>query len=340
MIELSLNAGIPCFIFAVAVIALAGPRLAAVADRIADQTGLGEAITGSLFLGAATSLPGTVVVIFSAAIDRPEFALATAVGGIPAQSAFLGIADLAYRRANLEHAAASHSNMLMAALLLMLLAMPLFAATGPDLTIANIHAVTPLMVVVYVTGLLVIRRSSSRPMWEPRQTSETVEDEPDISTRPTLLKWSLLRFLVFGTLTGAAGWLMAVSALNISEKTGLDETIVGGIFVAISTSIPELVTAISAVRRGALTLAVADIIGGNAYDAVVLAVADISYRGGSIFHAAGNSAVFLLGWSILMSTVIMFGLLRRERSGFANIGLEGLLLIALFIGGAVVLTST
>jgi cation:H+ antiporter len=40
------------------VICLAGARLAALADTLADRTGMGEIIAGAVFVGASTSLPG------------------------------------------------------------------------------------------------------------------------------------------------------------------------------------------------------------------------------------------------------------------------------------------
>ena len=83
-----------------------------VADRLADLTGLGEAVFGAALLGASTSLPGAVASIFMAAAGRADLAVGNAVGGIAAQTAFLVFADLAFRRANLEHAAASVPNMI------------------------------------------------------------------------------------------------------------------------------------------------------------------------------------------------------------------------------------
>jgi cation:H+ antiporter len=48
------------FVVAVLVIAFAGTKIARVADRLADATGLGEAFVGALFLGGSTSLAGIV----------------------------------------------------------------------------------------------------------------------------------------------------------------------------------------------------------------------------------------------------------------------------------------
>lgn len=82
-----------------------------VADRLADKTGLGEAVVGALFLGGSTSLPGIVTSVTTAAGGHAELAISNAWGGIAAQTAFLGLADIVYPKANLEHAAASAANL-------------------------------------------------------------------------------------------------------------------------------------------------------------------------------------------------------------------------------------
>ena len=55
---MGLTAAIVVFVIPAVVIAIAGTRLTRLADELADTTGLGEAFTGAVFLGAVTSLPG------------------------------------------------------------------------------------------------------------------------------------------------------------------------------------------------------------------------------------------------------------------------------------------
>jgi cation:H+ antiporter len=135
---------------------------------------------------------------------------------------------------------------------------------------------------------------------------------------------------------GTAGYAVAESGIAIAEMTGLSETAVGGIFTAVSTSLPELVTSIAAVQQGALTLAIGDIIGGNSFDVLFLAFADIAYREGSIYHAIASQQAFLSVLAILMTGILLLGLLRREKYGLANIGLESVLILLLYFGGFVI----
>lgn len=89
------------------IIILAGTRLAGVADRLADRTGMGEVLAGALFVGGSTSLPGAIASMSTAADGHAQLAIGNAIGGLTAQTMFLAIADMVYRRANIEHAAAS-----------------------------------------------------------------------------------------------------------------------------------------------------------------------------------------------------------------------------------------
>lgn len=126
--------------------------------------------------------------------------------------------------------------------------------------------------------------------------------------------------------------------IAILARTGLSETVVGAFFTAIATSLPELVTAVAAVRQGALTLAVGDIIGGNTFDVLFIAFSDVAYRGGSIYHAISLNEVYMASLTIVLAGILLLGLLRREKSGIANIGFESFLVLVLYAMSVVVLT--
>lgn len=72
-------------------------------------------------------------------------AVSNALGGIAVQTFFLAIADMVYRRANLEHAAASAPNMMQNGLLIVLLALILLTPNLPEVTVWGIHPVTPIL---------------------------------------------------------------------------------------------------------------------------------------------------------------------------------------------------
>ena len=335
--------GLPALVAAFAgaalLIAVAGVTVASRADVIADRTGLGEAIVGALILGGSTSLAGLVASVSAAWQGHPSLAISNAIGGIAIQTAFLAVADVTYRRANLEHAAASTTNLSFSALLVALLALLLVATFGPDVTIWGVHPASVVLVVAYVAGLRLVGRVRRERMWYPRMTPLTVRDEPAAESggRARSDVWLYGTFALAVATLAAAGYLVTQFGIAVADRTGLDDTAVGGLLVATVTSLPELVTTVTAVRRGALTLAVGGIIGGNAFDTLFLAASDIAYRSGSIFHRFNQQDLFVVALTILMTAVLLLGLLRRERAGVARIGFESAFILVLYVGAVLVM---
>ena len=322
------------FTLAALVVMFCGVKLTHKADEFASQSGIGGAITGIVLLGALTSLSGSITSVVAATRGHPELPLSNAIGGIAAQTFFLVIADLVYRRANLEHAAASVSNMISGSVLIILLAMLLMAITLPSATLFHIHPVTPALFLVYLVGLKFCAQARDEPGWAPYGTTDPDTEKTDETQDPSASTTRLLMSVIgLGVICGGAGWVIADTGLAIAAKTGVREGIVGTLMTSIVTSLPELVTTIAAVRRGALTLAVGGILGGNTFDVLFAAFADVGYTDGSIYHAAAADQVFMIHISMAMTAMLLMGLLRRERSGPANIGFESLALLVLYIGG-------
>jgi len=325
----SLFSNIIVFGVAALVIILAGSRLARWADTLADRTGLGEALFGLLFLAGVTSLPDFAATLSAAVDARPDLAMSNVMGSMAVNLLFLGVADIVYRKANLEHASASPVNLMLAGLLIVLLTLPLLATFSPMNTLWGVHPVTPVIVAAYLFGLHLVHHTRARPMWFPRPTSQTVSDEPG-RRRHGHLPTVWLGFIGMAVMTGMAGWTLMEAAKGIADQTGLSETLVGGLFTALATSTPELVTTIAAIRIGALTLAVSNIFGTNCFNMLVIAAADAGYTQGSIYH---DMAPVQMTWglvSILMTAILLLGLVRRETYGIGRIGFESALILSVY----------
>ncbi len=334
--------GMPALVAAFAgaalLISVAGVTVASRADVIADRTGLGEAIVGALILGGSTSLAGLVASVTAAWQGHPSLAISNAIGGIAIQTAFLAVADVTYRRANLEHAAASTTNLSFSALLIALLSLLLVATFGPDVTLLGVHPASVVLAVAYVAGLRLVGRVRRERMWSPRMTNLTVRDEPAADGgRAHSSAWIYGTFALAVAALAAAGYLVTQFGIAVADRTGLDDTAVGGLLVATVTSLPELVTTVTAVRRGALTLAVGGIIGGNAFDTLFLATSDVAYRSGSLYHRFNQQDLFVVALTILMTAVLLLGLLRRERAGVGRIGFESAFILVLYVGAVLVM---
>ena len=294
--QIPLSAAVPVFLAAALLIAIFGVKMTSVARQLAIHTRMGEALMGAVFIGASTSLSGIITSVTTASYGFAELSVSNALGGIAAQTLFLAIADMFYRKANLEHAAASAENLMMSAFLITLLSVLLFAITVPDVSVFAIHPASPMLVVIYLFGIHILARTHKMPMWMPKDTYETQYEKKKwhfVHSRGPGQLW--FQFIICAAVVSMAGWTLAQTGMQISKQTGLSEGIIGGVFTAVSTSLPELVIAITAVRLKSLTLAVGDIIGGNAFDTLFIAISDIAYRDGSIYADISNTELTWLG---------------------------------------------
>ena len=325
------------------VIVLVGVRLTRIADTLSERTGLGDAVGGALLLGALTSLPGNVTVLTGALEGDAGFALGNPIGGIALQTVWLAIADLIYRRANLEHAAASLENVLQSVLLVAMLAIPVIGYATPSLRLGWFHPLSLLIPLLYGYGLRLLRKMREEPMWQPTRTDQTADDDTngngngdgeqdddeedpygETSTRGL---WGRLAGL--GLLIGVAGWVVGQAGLGVVAATGLDSGLIGFTLTTGISSLPELVVLLTAVRLGQLTLGVGNIVGGNVYDVLMITIADLAYLEGPIYRDAGPTSLVLLGGTLLMTAVLAGGLILRDRKW---IGFEGISIPLIYLG--------
>lgn len=327
---LSLEWIILLFFVGTLLIGYSGVKSAKIAESIAFKSGMGQAITGALFLGISTSLSGTILTFYTAGTGHAELAISNSIGGIAAQTAFLALADMTLRRVNLEHAAASLENLAQGALLVILLAIPLLALHSPETVIWGIHPATVILVAFYLFGIGVVSRTRTEPMWSPKHTRRTQKEEKKRRIIPDSMARLIGKFLLQAAVLTAAGMIVAESGVALADKSGISETLVGALFTSVSTSLPELITAVAAVKQGALNLAVGDIIGGNSFDVLFLAGADLFYTEGSIYHRINDSHIMIIGMAMMMTGVLLLGMIRRQEHGVGNIGFESVMILGLY----------
>ncbi|MAX38239.1 hypothetical protein [Gimesia sp.] len=339
-LDLPLWGDVTVFVIAAIVIGIGGVKLAEYADRLADRTGLGEAVTGTIMLGLITALPGLAASVTAALQGNAVLALSNAMGGIAFQTTVLALADLLHRNANLEHAAASATTMMQTIMLILLISIVLLGLSSPDVVVGPVHPATLLLLGGAALAFWLTYRVKERPMWHPHETAETVADEPAEGSQYERLWLLWTGLIVAGLLTLISGSLVAETAANIQEKTGISASLIGGFLMAGATSLPELVTCLAAVKRGALTLAVSDIVGGNFFDVLFIAAADCFFLGGSLYHASGVGMreFFLISITLLLNVILLSGLIYRQKHGPANIGFESVLMLVLYLGGFVILS--
>jgi cation:H+ antiporter len=143
------------------------------------------------------------------------------------------------------------------------------------------------------------------------ETSRPRDDAPaeSRSLAALTLRAAVLRFALHAAaVTGAAAFLPSIAA-RIAETTGLGQTFVGNIFVAITTSLPELTVSVAALRIGAVDMSVGNIFGSNLFNMLILAVEDIAYLKGPILSFAQGPHLVPAMAAIAMTGLSIAGLI-------------------------------
>jgi cation:H+ antiporter len=202
--------------------------------------------------------------------------------------------------------------------------------SGPTLGWVGIPSI--VIIAVYLIGTWQMFRFERKHQLALPQAAPSQYNE--IPTRTVYLGFTLAAIAVIG-----AGIWLAFIGDEIAETTGWGASFVGSLFLAITTSMPELTVTVAAIRLGAIDMAVADILGANMLDMVVITWADLFYTQGPILFQPRSlvSAAHLTTAvvAIIMSLVVIVGLrFRQKRKTFIVISWYGLALIGLYLYGA------
>ncbi|MFC2002773.1 sodium:calcium antiporter [Chloroflexota bacterium] len=323
-----------CFV----IILFAGAKLARYGDAIAEKTGLGRLWIGLVLLALITSMPEFITGVSSVAlVGLPDLALGTLLGSCLFNLAILAILDIIYRPAPILNKASSR-HMISARLGILLIAL---AAGGilageqfSGLTVGWVGIPSVIILIVYWVGVRGLFRLERGQQLLSVETAVLQYQESSMST--VWLKFALAALAVIG----AGVWLAFVGD-EIAETTGWGTSFVGSLFLAISTSMPELVVAIAALRLGAIDMAVADILGANMLDVAHIFTVDVFYVQGPVLSAVSDAHLITAVVVMVMSLIVIVGLrFQQRRKTFIIISWYGLALIALYILGAYALFAS
>lgn len=112
--------------------------------------------------------------------------------------------------------------------------------------------------------------------------------------------WQIILLCIFGLAMTVAGSSMAVdAACGIAEKLGMSERFIGLTIVALGTSLPELVTSVTAARKGKSDIAVGNIVGSNIFNILFVVgisalINPVAFAEGFRFDSAVSAAAALL----------------------------------------------
>jgi cation:H+ antiporter len=137
-------------------------------------------------------------------------------------------------------------------------------------------------------------------------------------------------------IVGLGLWLAALGD-QIATTTGLGASFVGAIFLAITTSLPEIVASIAALRINAVDLAVSNIFGSNIFNIVALAFYDLVNVRGDLWQQLNPIHGFTAVAAALMTALAIVGLIyQATRKPRWLLSWDGLLLIIVYVGSVYV----
>ncbi len=326
------------FVACLAVIMFAGTRLARYGDLIAGRTRLGRIWIGLVLIAFVTTMPELATGISSVAlIGSADLALGTLLGSCCFNLLILTILDLASRRtpvltvASPRHIGAAAWGTLFIAIV----GASIIAADKlPWLSVGRVGVPSILIMVLY---LLLMWRMSRR---ERSHQSPAVPD--DSQSREALSSRAVgLRFALAAVAVIAAGIWLSFIGDEISASTGLGGTFVGTLFLAMTTSAPEIVVALTGLRIGALDLAVAGLLGACMLNMAIILPVDLAYGPGLLLSSVSGNHLVIVLVALLMNVVVMVGLRFRQRTKvFGVFGWYSPVLAALYGIGAYVLFAS
>jgi cation:H+ antiporter len=299
------------------VIGYAGYKLSRYGDIIADKTGMSASWVGLILLSTATSLPELATGMSSVAFaDAPNIAVGDVLGSTVFNLAILVLLDKLYSRETL-YSRAAQGHILSASLGTILIAFAGFSLlldrAGMSPVLWHVGFYSPFILLVYLVAVRAVYSYERRMLSE--YTEESAERYPDVTLRSAVKGYALSASAV----VLAGSWLPFV-AKDISELMGWGRSFVGTLLVAGVTSAPEAAVTISALRIGALDMAIANLLGSNLFDIIILAVDDLFYSKGSLLAHVDASHALTAFTAVMMSALVGVGLIFRPQ-GRAVLGL-------------------
>lgn len=312
-----------------AVIVVAGFYLSRYGDVIAEKTGLSGSWVGLALLATVTSLPELVTGISSvAAAHEIDIAVGNVLGACMFNLLIFALLDAVYRKGSI-FAKGRKGHLLIAAYGILLLGMSaaglLLSQAGRMPTLAHVGLYAPAFVLIYLAAMHAAFR------YEREEVAEF--EAAEVARYPGItLRQAGARFAVAAVAVVAAGLMLPFIAAELADQMGWNHSFVGTLFVAAVTTLPEATVTLTALRLGAIDMAIANLLGSNLFNIAILAVDDVFYLPGPLLaHVSPGHTITALA-AIAMSAVVVIGLLTRPRGRIGGaMSWPGLALVAIYL---------
>ena len=227
------------------------------AGWIAEASGIPKFIIGATIVSFATTLPEMLVSVFAALEGNADIAVGNAVGSVTANMGLIMCLSLVCMTCLMERRQFG-----VKACLLLAAILSLFGFTRDG----RLSVAEGLLVLVIFAGFLAESLISAHR----EQGTELKEDEERPAVSGKTVAGNIVKFVL-----GAAGIVLGAQLLidngsAIAALLGVPDAIIAATMIAIGTSLPELVTTLTAIRKKESSLSVGNIIGANIMDLTLI----------------------------------------------------------------------
>ncbi len=278
-------------------------RLVHEAVILSSRWGLSKAVIGATIVSIGTTTPEAAVSVLSAQQGEPGLALGNAVGSIICDTGLiLGLAALIAPLPFDRILASRLSNVqLGAGILLVAVCLPW---SSPASAFSGGGVLPQLAGVVFVILLALYIWQSIR--WAGSTPSES-EGTAEADSAGTGNYATLLKLIGAIAIIVVSAQILIPAVSIMAERIGVPKHIISATLVAFGTSVPELVTAIAAVRRRHGELVVGNVIGADILNVLFVAGVSASVTPGGL-QADGQFFQFLFPAMLFVLIVFRFGI--------------------------------
>ena len=289
---------VPILLFIVGLVCLikGGDWFVDGASALARKFHLPELLIGATVVSIGTTLPEVMVSTISAVEGHGEIAYGNAIGSVICNTALIAAVTLAVRPGKAD------PKTLKMPVLFFFLAAAIYGVAayllGEFTRILGLVMLTMFVAYMIVT----VRQMKKNPQPVEAETEEAEE-------MPT---WKMILFLVVGAALIAVGAKLLVdNGTKIAQALGVPESVIALTFVALGTSLPELVTAITSLVKGHSDLSLGNVIGANVFNLVLVSGVSVTLAPFKVPQSAmlfGHNASLVLEIPLMITVMLILTL--------------------------------
>lgn len=292
------------FIICAVLILISGYKLSDYAHIISKKGIFSVGLMGVLFLSVITSCPEIFTALGSITIvTAPDLATGDLVGSVIINLIAVAAFAFFYKKGAVLNGQ-SKTNVLTAALTILMLGLiigfiSLRAFFDLRLGVFNIGFDSIVLGLIYVMGIAVIynRETGAGKAREKGKTG----------------MWLWIRFSIASAVIITCGFWLAAIGKSIADFYGWNEMMIGLVLIAFTTSLPEFVVSLSAVKMGAHEMAVGNILGSNFFNLFIIIILDIFFREGQFLSFVSVSNIYPAFLAIILSFFVLAKMLKTKK---------------------------